>query len=47
MTEHRNLQSEVDLIEKKVHDHDLYSLTYKEKKIPKKATKTKQMRNKS
>jgi membrane associated rhomboid family serine protease len=45
MTEQRNLQFEVDRILKKVHDHGLHSLTYKEKKILKQATKTEQMCN--
>jgi len=46
MSEQRNLQFEVDRILKKVHDHGLHSLTHKEKKILKQATKTEQMRNK-
>lgn len=46
MSEHRNLQMEVDRILKKVHDHGLHSLTHKEKKILKQATKAEQMRNK-
>ncbi len=46
MTEQRDLQSEVDRILKKVHDKGMHSLTYKEKKILKQATKTEQMRNK-
>ena len=46
MTEHRDLRLEVDSILKKVHDHGLHSLTHKEKKILKQATKSEQMRNK-
>lgn len=46
MTDHRILQMEVDRILKKVHDNGMHSLTYKEKKILKQATKTEQMRNK-
>jgi len=46
MTDHRILQMEVDRILKKVHDKGMHSLTYKEKKILKQATKTEQMRNK-
>ncbi len=46
MAEQRNLQFEVDRILKKVHDHGMHSLTHKEKKILKQATKTEQMRNK-
>jgi len=46
MVEHRELQLELDHILKKVHDHGLHSLTHKEKKILKQATKTEQMRNK-
>ena len=45
MTEHRDLQLEVDRILKKVHDKGMHSLTYKEKKILKQATKKEQMRN--
>ena len=45
MTDHRDLQTEVDRILKKVHDNGLHSLTYKEKKILKQATKEEQMRN--
>jgi membrane associated rhomboid family serine protease len=45
MTEQRDLQSEVDRILKKVHDKGMHSLTHKEKKILKQATKTEQMRN--
>ena len=46
MTEQRDLQSEVDRILKKVHDKGMHSLTFKEKKILKQATKAEQMRNK-
>ena len=46
MTEHRDLQLELDRILKKVHDHGLHSLTHREKKILKQATKSEQMRNK-
>jgi len=46
MTDHRILQMEVDRILKKVHNKGMHSLTYKEKKILKQATKTEQMRNK-
>ncbi len=46
MTEQRDLQFEVDRILKKVHDHGMHTLTSKEKKILKQATKTEQMRNK-
>ncbi len=46
ITEHRDLQTEVDRILKKVHEHGLHSLTHKEKKILKQATKTEQMRDK-
>jgi membrane associated rhomboid family serine protease len=46
ITEQRSLQFEVDRILKKVHDHGMHSLTHKEKKILKQATKTEQMRNK-
>ncbi len=46
MVEHRELQLELDRILKKVHDHGLHTLTHKEKKILKQATKTEQMRNK-
>ena len=45
MTDHRSLQLEVDRILKKVHDNGMHSLTYKEKKILKQATKEEQMRN--
>jgi len=46
MTEHRDLRLEVDRILQKVHDHGLHSLTHKEKKMLKQATKSEQMRNK-
>jgi len=46
MVEHRELQLELDRILKKVHDHGLHTLTHKEKKILKQATKTEQIRNK-
>ena len=46
MAEQQNLQGDVDHILKKVHDHGLHSLTHKEKKILKQATKSEQMRNK-
>ncbi|MHC4582980.1 MAG: rhomboid family intramembrane serine protease [Planctomycetota bacterium] len=46
MTDQRILQMEVDRILKKVHDKGMHSLTYKEKKILKQATKSEQMRNK-
>ena len=46
MTDNRILQMEVDRILKKVHDKGMHSLTYKEKKILKQATKSEQMRNK-
>ena len=46
MTEHQDLRLEVDRILKKVHDQGLHSLTHKEKKILKQATKSEQMRNK-
>jgi len=46
MSEQQNLQDDVDRILKKVHDHGLHSLTHKEKKILKQATKSEQMRNK-
>lgn len=45
MAEQRDLQYEVDRILKKVHDQGLQSLTRKEKKILKQATKAEQMRN--
>jgi membrane associated rhomboid family serine protease len=45
MTDHRSLELEVDRILKKVHDNGMHSLTYKEKKILKQATKAEQMRN--
>ncbi len=40
-----DLQIEVDRILEKVHQHGIHSLTYKEKKILKQATKAEQMRN--
>lgn len=46
MEQERKLQFEVDRILKKVHDHGIHSLTYKEKRILKQATKAEQMRNK-
>lgn len=46
MTEHCDLQLELDRILKKVHDHGLHSLTHKERKILKQATRSEQMRNK-
>lgn len=46
ITEHRDLQVEVDRILKKVHDKGMHSLTYKEKKVLRQATKAEQMRNK-
>ncbi|MBC8470644.1 MAG: rhomboid family intramembrane serine protease [Planctomycetes bacterium] len=46
MTDHRILDMEVDRILKKVHDKGMHSLTYKEKKVLKQATKAEQMRNK-
>jgi membrane associated rhomboid family serine protease len=45
MTDQRSLQLEVDRILKKVHEKGMHSLTYKEKKILKQATKEEQMRN--
>jgi len=45
MTEHRDLQYEVDRILKKVHDKGMHSLTYKEKRVLKQATKAEQMRS--
>lgn len=45
ISEQRDLHLEVDRILKKVHDHGLHSLTHKEKKILKQATKAEQMRN--
>jgi membrane associated rhomboid family serine protease len=44
MTDHRDLQLEVDRILKKVHDKGMHSLTYKEKRVLKQATKAEQMR---
>jgi membrane associated rhomboid family serine protease len=45
MAEHRNLEAEVDRILQKVHDSGIHSLSSKERKILKQATKTEQMRN--
>jgi membrane associated rhomboid family serine protease len=46
MTAQRNLQVEVDRILEKVHNQGIHSLTSREKKILKQATKAEQMRNK-
>ncbi len=46
-TEQRNLQTELDRILAKVHEHGIHSLTSKEKSILKRATEAEQMRNKS
>lgn len=46
IAEQRNLQIEVDRILQKVHDTGIHSLTHKEKKILKQATKAEQMRDK-
>ena len=46
MAEHRDLHFELDRILQKVHHQGLHSLTHKEKKILKQATKAEQMRNK-
>ena len=46
ITEQRNLQVEVDRILAKVHESGIHSLTYKEKKTLKQATKAEKMRNK-
>lgn len=46
MAAQRNLQVEVDRILEKVHNQGIQSLTMKEKRILKQATKTEQMRNK-
>jgi membrane associated rhomboid family serine protease len=46
MAERRNLQVELDRILQKVHESGIHSLTSKEKKILKQATKSEQMRNK-
>jgi membrane associated rhomboid family serine protease len=43
--EQRNLQFEVDRVLKKVHEQGIHSLTSKEKKILRQATKAEQMRN--
>ncbi|MBN1803840.1 MAG: rhomboid family intramembrane serine protease [Sedimentisphaerales bacterium] len=45
VTDQRTLQLEVDRILKKVYDKGMHSLTYKEKRILKQATKAEQMRN--
>jgi len=45
MAARRNLQLELDRILQKVHDSGIHSLTSKEKKILKQATKAEQMRN--
>jgi membrane associated rhomboid family serine protease len=45
MNAQRNLQAEVDRILAKVHNSGIQSLSHKEKKILKEATKTEQMRN--
>jgi membrane associated rhomboid family serine protease len=45
MAAQHRLQVELDLILKKVHDSGLHSLTHREKRILKKATKAQQMRN--
>ncbi len=46
MQEERSLQLEVDRILEKVHQYGIHSLTFKEKRILKQATKAEQMRNK-
>lgn len=46
MAARRNLQLELDRILQKVHESGIHSLTSKEKKILKQATKAEQMRNK-
>jgi hypothetical protein len=46
MTTQRNLQAEVDRILEKVHNEGIQSLTMKEKRILRQATKAEQMRNK-
>jgi len=46
INQQRNLQVEVDRILEKVHRSGIHSLTYKEKKILKQATKAEKMRNK-
>ncbi|GAI04968.1 unnamed protein product, partial [marine sediment metagenome] len=46
ITTHRNLQAELDRILQKVHASGVHSLTPKEKKILKQATKARQMQNK-
>jgi hypothetical protein len=44
MTAQRNLQVEVDRILQKVHESGIHSLTYKEKRILKKATQAEQIK---
>jgi membrane associated rhomboid family serine protease len=44
MTEHHKLQADVDRILQKVHDSGIHSLTSREKRILKKATKIEQLR---
>ena len=46
ISEQRNLQVEVDRILEKVHKSGIHSLTFREKKTLKKATKAEQMKNK-
>jgi membrane associated rhomboid family serine protease len=46
ISEQRNLQIELDRILDKVHKSGIHSLTFKEKRILKKATKAEQMKNK-
>jgi membrane associated rhomboid family serine protease len=46
MTAQHKLQLELDCILQKVHDSGIHSLTYREKKVLKKATKAQQMRDK-
>jgi membrane associated rhomboid family serine protease len=46
MTEQHSLQEEVDRILQKVHESGIHSLTSREKKVLKQATKAEQMRNK-
>ena len=46
MSEHRNLQIELDRILDKVHKSGIHNLTFKEKRTLKKATKAEQMKNK-
>ena len=45
VAEHRDLQAEVDRILQKVHDSGIHSLTSREKKTLKQATKAEQMRD--